>query len=352
MGSITKIQWCDHTFNPWRGCSKVHTGCLNCYAEKQSKRNPGVLGIWGDHGTRVVASKQTWNEPLKWNAAAKAEGVRKRVFCASLADVFEDWQGPVQTSGNVWLAPNFRAAHGPNNRATLRDVRRRLFELIDETPWLDWLLLTKRPENVRRMYVPHLLEKVRGHVSQNEGDGYIIRARPNVWLGTSISDQQTADKAIPELLKCRDLAPVLFVSVEPLVGPVSLRPYMMPVPNCPDVSRDDGCCMHPASTTPECHRACDCPHGVHLGIDWVILGGESGPKARPCDVEWIRDAVEECQRSAIPVFVKQLGAVPIDTTFRSPSSPAILTGVKDHKGGDPQEWPLELRVREFPEVKS
>lgn len=340
MGSITKIQWCDHTFNPWRGCTKVHTGCLNCYAEKQSKRNPGVLGIWGDHGTRVVASEEMWEQPLKWNAAAKADGVRRRVFCASLADVFEEWAGPVHDSQSrrLWVSnrgtmpiepdtgePGFAFERTP---LTLQDVRRRLFELIDETPWLDWLLLTKRPENVRRMmpnysyHACHTGDCPHDVMSQCDPNKQF---RQNVWLGTSISDQATADKAIPELLKCRDLAPVLFVSVEPLVRRIILRKFLPVDPNNFD---------------PE----------FRTGLDWLIIGGESGPKARPCDVEWIRDAVEECQRSAIPVFVKQLGAVPIDTTFRSPSSPAILTSVKDHKGGDPHEWPAELRVREFPDV--
>ena len=96
MASETKIQWADHTFNPWRGCLKVSAGCANCYAETLSKRNPGTLGIWGSEAsgaTRVVASESMWREPLKWNTEAQKSGIRSRVFCASLADVFEDWQG-------------------------------------------------------------------------------------------------------------------------------------------------------------------------------------------------------------------------------------------------------------------
>src|SRR5262245_49606753 len=117
----SKIQWTDHTFNVWRGCEKVSPGCAHCYAETMSRRNPAVLGEWGKHGTRVIASEAMWREPLKWDRQARAAGVRKRVFCASLADVFED-------------------------RPELVAPRERLFRLIEDTPNLDWQLLTKRPE--------------------------------------------------------------------------------------------------------------------------------------------------------------------------------------------------------------
>ena len=95
MGDVTKIQWCHHTFNPWRGCSKVHTGCLNCYAEKEATRFPANRGIWGPHGTRVRAADSMWSKPIAWNKAAEACGERRRVFCASLADVFETFDGGV-----------------------------------------------------------------------------------------------------------------------------------------------------------------------------------------------------------------------------------------------------------------
>lgn len=127
MAENSKIEWTNHTFNPWRGCQKVSPGCQHCYAETLSKRNPAVLGEWGPNGKRVIASEAHWRLPLKWNKAAKLAGERHRVFCASLADVFED-------------------------RPELVAPRVRLFHLISETPNLDWLLLTKRPENIRRFW--------------------------------------------------------------------------------------------------------------------------------------------------------------------------------------------------------
>lgn len=136
MAENSKIEWTTHTFNPWRGCTKVSEGCRNCYAETMSGRNPKVLGVWGPSGTRVVASEAMWREPLKWNADAAKRGVHARVFCASLADVFE---GPETMPADAW--PKVRAA------------RVRLFHLMNATPHLDWLLLTKRPENVRRFCV-------------------------------------------------------------------------------------------------------------------------------------------------------------------------------------------------------
>ena len=139
MAENSAIGWTHHTFNPWRGCQKVAPGCTNCYAEALAKRNPSVLGTWGADGTRVVAAEAYWREPLKWQRQAAAAGERRRVFCASLADVFEDWNGPIT---------NVRGEKLLCNQA---DLRRRLFALIDETPDLDWLLLTKRPEHILRM---------------------------------------------------------------------------------------------------------------------------------------------------------------------------------------------------------
>lgn len=324
MGLITKIQWCDHTFNPWRGCTKVAAGCANCYAEKLSRRNPNVLGIWGDHGTRVVASEAMWREPLKWNRSANcqcgsaglgdrecewcANGCRRpRVFCASLCDVFEEWDGGIVDSksrrlftinGDEW----FGESEYPECRnAMLDDVRRRLFRLIDETPNLDWLLLTKRPENIPAMWCSHV---------NTDGKPPSQLHRDNCWLGTSIAVQEDVDRNWPLLADCRDLARVLFLSIEPLVGPVDLswmRNKMKP--------------------------------------DWVIVGGESGPKARPCNAAWwIRDIVEQCQQALVPCFVKQLGS----HTVWNDSGFVTHMILNDKKGGDPDEWPGYLRVREFP----
>lgn len=329
MAEDTKIQWTDHTFNPWIGCSKVHTGCTNCYAESFAKRYGKAE--WGVNGTRVLTSDKNWQEPLKWHRDAEREGVRKRVFCASLADVFEDWDGQVHNhKGQPLWVRETPPEHwqGIHHGLKLADVRKDLFALIDATPHLDWLLLTKRPENIRRMWpaagfpdagVPGTL-------------GRHLRLE-NVWLGTSVSDQATAEKAIPELLKCRDLSPVLFLSMEPLVGPVRLGKLT----GC--TREDDTCRCFPS------------------GIDWVIVGGESGNGARECHVEWIDSLVRECSGADVPVFVKQLGAnaTQLPSAFRGPNQGTPIqqqrVQFKDKKGGDMNEWRGSLQVREFPKPK-
>jgi len=340
MAENTKIQWTDHTFNPWRGCTKVAEGCKFCYADATSKRNPKTLGIWGDNGTRVVASQAMWREPVKWNKAAAEMGERPRVFCASLGDVFEDWQGRmVNSKGRTYLR-----SYGDGGKhfayegqsvypggldwcdANMNDVRARLFRLIDDTPHLDWLLLTKRPENIRRMW--DFTRPIHWDGVKYEGRAYRVGRRKNVWIGTSVATQADADKNIPELLKCRDLSSCLFVSYEPAIEEVDFTQFIY-----------------------DCWTAI---HGgqpkIRQGI-WLITGGESGHNARPCDVDWIRSAVRQCKDAGVPCFVKQLGSKSIETLrgVRSPACPSTwLAHAKDPKGGDPSEWPEDLRVREIP----
>lgn len=199
---------------------------------------------------------------------------------------------------------------GGNDAVRLSDVRRRLFGLIDATPNLDWLLLTKRPENIRRMwpYVPHTMLQEPYH----QFSGF----RRNIWLGTSVATQDDADRNIPLLLTYRDLCPVLFVSVEPLLEPIRLA--------VPWEGESERPTMQP---------------------DWVIVGGESGPHARPCQVDWVRSLVRQCQAAGMPVFVKQLGSQPIESDGVGFVRHMML---RDKKGGDPSEWPEDLRVREYP----
>jgi len=311
MGAVTGIEWTDHTFNPWRGCTKVAPECANCYADTLSKRNPSTLGVWGQNGTRVVAAESYWREPIKWNKAAEQAGERRRVFCASLADVFEDWQGELRDPQNKILhrcraghvtrldsvfANGAECDHGCNRSAIpmdLDDVRRRLFALIDATPHLDWLLLTKRPENIRRMW----------NAIDDRPAGVNQKHRPNVWLGTSAGTQETADKAIPELLKCRDLAPVLFVSCEPMLGPVNFRIGQL---DCRDCETDRTGGTYDRVPVP-------CPG--HCGIDWVICGGESGHHARPLDPKWARSLRDQAAAGGVPFFFKQWGEWYPITTF-------------------------------------
>lgn len=263
MGQDSNIEWTHHTFNPWRGCTKVSEGCKHCYADVMSKRNPGVLGIWGPRGSRVVAAESYWKLPLKWAKAARAAGERRRVFCASLADVFE---GPETMPAEAW--------------PLVQSARARLFDLISDTPDLDWLLLTKRPQNVK----PQLIAAGRGFQD----------LPPWVWIGTSVEDQAAADERIPHLLQIP--AHVRFLSCEPLLGPVDLAEHL----GGGYVKFRDGK-MVPANVT-------------HKPIHWVICGGESGPHARPMHPGWARQLRDQCQAAGVAFHFKQwgewLGTVP------------------------------------------
>lgn len=301
MGEATKIEWAHHTFNPWRGCTHVSPGCEHCYAETLANRFPGTHGTWGAGGTRVVSADAYWRQPLKWDRAAAEAGERHRVFCASLADVFED-------------------------RPDLVEPRLRLFSLIADTRNLDWLLLTKRPENALRFF-----EVAADYMGLALAD---LVPWPNLWLGTSVEDQRRADERIPHLLACP--AAVRFLSCEPLLGPVDLD-GRTPVG---DPWLPSG--LHPSSGF----------------VDWIIVGGESGPGARPMDLAWARSLVAQGRTAGVPVFVKQLGARPMRAHHQPDQGmgarlvkverDGVFYTLRDRKGGDPEEWPEDLRVREFP----
>lgn len=381
----SKIQWTNHTMNPWRGCTKVSPGCKNCYADTLSARNPAVLGVWGPNGTRVVASEAKWREPLKWNSEAKraydewnearhddrdrggfpgaAPPERPRVFCASLSDVFEDWKGPLENSQGVqiwrrddgsWTTSDY---YRDTKSLTTDDVRWRLFRLIDDTPNLSWLILTKRPENIARMMPGRLVGLAADMSAKSLESGAdweeVPTVRSNLWLGTSVEDQQRADERIPPLLKIP--AAVRFLSVEPLLGPIDLTRI---------IDRGDSIdCLRGETCARE--SGCLVSSEDSPGIDWVIVGGESGPNARPCQIEWIRDVVEQCKQAGIPCFVKKLGKIvmwrpssgpcgnwPPDTRFdydRGGESSNHRIVMNDKKGGDLAEWPFDFQVREFPD---
>jgi protein gp37 len=222
MSQGSPIEWTHHTFNPWWGCTKVSLGCQNCYAEALSKRYGHM--VWGADVDRRFFTEKHWQEPLKWNKQARGSGERARVFCASMADVFEDF-------------------------APLDTERDRLWNLIYETPWLDWQLLTKRPENVLSM-VP-----------------WGQKWPENVWIGTSVENQQVANHRVPILKKIPAL--VRFLSCEPLIGAIDTL----------DLN----------------------------GIHWLIVGGESGHGHRPIEEEWVRQLRDNCVKSGVAFFFKQWG---------------------------------------------
>jgi protein gp37 len=264
MGKDTDIQWCEHTFNPWRGCVEVSPGCAHCYARDFAGRNPKTLGVWGKSGTRVVAAEAGWTEVLKWNREAKAAHERHRVFCASFADVFEAWDGPmVDAKGHSLSATNSLTdpmyapldMDGRNQYGAIRIdfIRNRLFRLIRDTRHLDWLLLTKRPYNV----MP-IIDGPAGKYVWRDG------IPPNVWIGTTVEDREA--KARIDMLR-KIPAAIRFLSVEPLLE---------------DLGELD-----------------------LTGIHWVIAGSESGPRARPMDEGWVRLIRDQCQAAGVSFFYKQ-----------------------------------------------
>lgn len=235
MAENSKIEWTDHTFNPWIGCQKVSPGCDHCYAESLSKRYSWAE--WGPHGERKRTSEANWRKPLQWAKAARGTGKRPRVFCASLAD---------------WL----------DNKAPYA-WRVDLGILIEATPELDWLLLTKRPENYDQ------------HSPWGESD-----PPPNVWLGTTAEDQERYDRRWRILSKIP--ASVRFISYEPAIGPLRL------------------------------HNGPDQP-------DWLICGGESGPGARFMKPEWAADIRDDCRGAGVYFFMKQMtqkAAIPTELMRR------------------------------------
>lgn len=359
MATNSAIEWTTHTFNPWSGCTKVSPGCQNCYAAvNYSVKMRGV--VWGPQGNRIVKAESGWKEPLKWNKAAAcnceqvsqledhhpqcASKRRPRVFCASLADVFEDWQGPMLDAKGeeLWqhghelvcwepLPAEYQSARAAPKRMIsgwrmmgMQDVRNRLFSLIDATPNLDWLVLTKRPENIAKMMPPYSYHAcVTGdcpHDSVKDCDSLAEQQyRDNLWLGVSVENQKAADERIPLLLQTP--AAVRFLSIEPLLGPLRLFAYDQGNP--PTMTIDDG------------------------RLHWVICGGESGPGARPMDIAWVRSIVEQCKAARVSCFVKQLGKHVLTPHTNTPEWLHDWFPI-DKKGGDPQEWPADLRVREFP----
>jgi protein gp37 len=251
MAENSKIEWTDHTFNPWEGCQKVGPGCDNCYAEARNARfGGGIAPNWGPGAARRRTSASNWRKPLQWDAEAAANGIRYRVFCSSLADVFDN---AVNDEWRVDLA-----------------------HLIIGTPNLDWLLLTKRVGNARAML----------------WDMFGDMTAANVWIGATIVNQEEADRDIPKLLGTP--AAKRFLSMEPLLGPVDLTAIDFGSSVVINVltggGRDD---LGERGTGPK--------------LDWVIVGGESGKNARITQLEWERSICDQCARAGTPFLFKQHG---------------------------------------------
>lgn len=240
MSENSKIEWTDHTFNAWWGCEKVSAGCKFCYAESLDNRYHNANPHWGPGSGRKPMSENYWKQPVKWNAAAKKAGVKAKVFCSSMADVFE---GHHQTAEHLV----------------------RLFRLILDTPWLTWQLLTKRPDNILAL-IPREWQ---------------FDFPENVWLGTSLENQEQISRVL-HLHKTP--AKVKFLSCEPLLGPLFLQ-------------GDFGDKSYNWLNN----------SGVGSTINWVIVGGESGPHARPMHPDWARSLRDQCRDAGVAFHFKQWG---------------------------------------------
>lgn len=273
MAENTKIEWAHHTFNPWEGCQKVGPGCDHCYAETRNARFAGGQAInWGPGAPRRRTSEANWRLPLKWNAEAARLGIRYRVFCASLADVFDN-EVPAE-----WRAD--------------------LFRLIRKTPNLDWLLLTKRIGNAHEMMV----DAIEHELDMGVDPAFDNVPWPNVWIGATIVNQAEADRDIPKLLQVP--AAKRFLSMEPLLGPVKLQRFCACGCNKTLEQAVDEAMDGPSALNQFQARAAI---KTTLGVDWVIVGGESGPSARPMHPDWARSLRDQCQAAGVPFLFKQWG---------------------------------------------
>lgn len=334
MAANTKIEWCDHTFSPWEGCSKVSPGCAHCYAATYARR----FGIkWGPGTPRPMT--KSWDLPRRWNRKAERAYVAA-AHSTPPGQPIRLRRPTVFPSRMDWLDEDVPA-----------ETLAAFLRLVLETPYLTWLLLTKRPENflsLLRLAAGELgVAGERGDKGASDAWGMVfdwIKGTPpaNVWVGTSVEDQIRADERIPALLKIPAVG--RFLSAEPLLGPVDLAASVKVKEACPRCTppTDPGC--------PYCLGTGGVPIFHNAAIHWVIIGGESGPGARSCNVAWIRSLVIQCLTAGVPGFVKQLGARPYRVEHQSDGDEAVDISLRHPKGGDPTEWPAEVRyVREFPE---
>lgn len=341
MSATTSIQWTDRTWNPVRGCSLVSPGCKNCYAMKFAHRfaAPGkpYAGL-----TRLGNTRPVWTGEVRTVPEALAEPLRwrkpSRVFVNSMSDLFH------KDVPNEFIAAVFGVmAAAPQH--TFQILTKRAERLPEWFAWVDkeiadWRRLHGVTQGADicasaaiRVVPPPWAPFMRASLNAKW-------PLPNVWLGVSVEDQARADERIPHLLRVP--AAVRFLSVEPMLGPVDLRVAL-------------GGNVRWDSTGREVGRDT---------IAWVIVGGESGPGARPLDLEWAQALVKQCKAARVACFVKQLGAFVVDGGRTAPrdmvqwDGPVAPNGEvyawrwrgSDPKGGDPEDWPSDLRVREFPGV--
>lgn len=343
MGAKTGISWTDSTWNPIRGCSRVSTGCEHCYAEVVAGRFSGPGQPY--EGLIALTKKTRWNGRTKFVSTALDLPLRwtkpRRIFTNSMSDLFHE------SLSNEQIAAVF---------GVMAAAPKHTFQVLTKRPeraaaWFKWVgsqgvagvtclsnaLALGSSDSMRAIARLHALPRTSARETPT-----IQWPLPNVWLGVSVENQETAETRIPVLLELP--AVVRFVSAEPLLGPLDLSRYL-----------------------PGEHVSSSGIQVSNDSLDWVIVGGESGPKARPCALEWIGEVAHACSDSGVPGFVKQLGGFVVSEGRTGPPScwakgkaPALAPngkhwawrmGLKDRKGGDPTEWPDDLRIQQFPEVQ-
>lgn len=312
MPHRTNIEWADYSSNPLRAivggrrghmCAKISPGCANCYSEAMNNRfgNQADYTAGNARTAEHYIDEKELSHCLTFRHKPPYKNGRSRpaVFPFDMTDLFGDW---VDEKTIIKVLRAFHARNG-----------------------VDWLILTKRPERARAIFDSMPLV-------------------PNVWLGVSAEDQKRADERVPVLLQTK--VAVRFVSAEPLLGPIDFD-FGGPCKVCGNVPDRDGTLEHGRG----CYRLSDDgggSEGFREQLDWMIVGGESGPKARPCDVAAVRSIVWQCAAVDLPVFVKQLGANPTSLFDDNHGRVTGRVHLNDSKGGDPAEWPAELRVRQMP----
>jgi protein gp37 len=352
----SEIQWCDKVWNPVRGCRRVSPGCEHCYAERQAHRFSGV-GQPYEGLTKLTKRGPVWtgvarfvpemlDAPLRWKRPA-------RIFVNSMSDLFHS------DLTNEQIAAVFGIMGG---------CQRHTFQILTKRPermksWFDWIASKAGDMEFGLLHdacgqLSHIIDPGDHDIDAaptrfDEAMEELMGVRwplPNVWLGVSAEDQEAFDARIEHLMACP--AAIQFLSLEPLLGPINIERF-----------------LYRASRFDYIWNNAPMSHDDHNERQWVIVGGESGPGSRPCDIAWIESIVEQCRTAGTKVFVKQLGARPYDSNYqhgvyaphdrRTPTGPDGAGGtmaignlmlLKDRKGGDMEKWPSKLRVREMPEV--
>lgn len=366
MSDNSAIEWTDATWNPVVGCEKIAQGCKHCYAktlhDKRHKAYQAGAKLPAQYAKpfeEVQLMPERLSQPLKWRKP-------KRIFVNSVSDLFHE-SVPFEFIAAVFGVMAACPQHVFQVLTKRPERMREFFEYIEQRAEMAKEVFPNDTHEWRREHLLSAQCLIHGLGETHKHRGVDFQwPLPQVWLGTSISTQKDADKNILELVKCP--AAVRFVSAEPLIEDVDLWMVPQKCPACGaqamrSLLADDGSCWE----LDHC-EACDVrwwcqPHEQDVTpearpfpkIDWVIVGGESGPGARPCDVAWIRSIVQQCKAAGVACFVKQLGSTPVSSRPADFENGDTITGeadliLRDRKGGDPSEWPEDLRVREFPAV--